>query len=62
MSGLRKIVLEKHTKTAGSMPIGERYEWTYVSSAPEQARNRAWRALKRDHPGENPACWREVVA
>lgn len=62
MSGLRKIVLEKHTAAAGSMPVGERYEWTYTSSEPEQARHKAWRALKRDHPGENPMWWREVGA
>lgn len=62
MSRLQKVALEKHTATPGSMPKGERYEWTYTTSAPEQARSRAWRALKRDHPGENPACWREVDA
>lgn len=57
---LRRVVLVKNNAIAGllgGLPVGSKYEWTYTSSSPERAMNRAWRAFKRDHPDENPLCW-----
>lgn len=44
-----------------AFPVGWTYEYTYTSATTEAARQKAWRALKRDHPNENPMCW-ELVA
>jgi hypothetical protein len=60
MSTYKKIELEKVTNIAGEKEVGERFVWSYTTSNDEVARQRAWRALKRDHPNENPMDWKLV--
>lgn len=60
MSTARKIVLVKHSNVCGgTKKVNDLFEYTYTSASYETARQRAWRALKRDHPTENPLDWRE---
>lgn len=52
------ITLVKRTSVHGTLAVGETYEWSYASSDQVTAKARAFRALKRDHPDENPLDWR----
>jgi hypothetical protein len=57
----RAIVLTKASGVIGPLPVGERYEFrsTRADLSLDELRQRAWRALKRDLPNENPMCWKE---
>lgn len=57
----KTIVIVKVTNIFGDLAPGKTYSYTYKSRSYEQARAMIWRALKRDHPDENPMEW-EVQA
>lgn len=58
---MKTVELVKDKPSVG-LPVGYVYEWTYVSCPDDIAPGRALRAFKRDHPGENPMCWKVRTA
>lgn len=54
---MKTITLVKTVTGFGRLPRGHKYPWTYKASNESVAHSRAFRALKRDHPDENPAEW-----
>lgn len=54
---MSRVVTLKKTKADGNMPIGSKYEYSYVSMDRFQAEHRAWKAFSRDHSGERRESW-----
>lgn len=59
-SPLKAVVLEKVTDISGVLPVGHTFRWDYKTTADNEARKRAVKALLRDHPKENAMDWRIV--
>jgi hypothetical protein len=52
-----EVVLIKATNQYGSLPVGEKYTWTYKSLDREAAIKKARDSLVRDYPEERRTDW-----